>query len=424
MAGPGIRYYHFAKELSRRFEVALVVPARPDVELPGVEVIVARDVGRRIVPLCRRFDAVVTQSLGISAMNALARSDTRMIYDLYVPFMVENLGYFAGQGDPRRAVYEYRVINLVQETALRTGDAFLCASERQRDLWLGYLGAIGRVGLEHYLGDPGLASLVRIVPFGVEAEPPRATARVLKGVRPGIEEGDHVLLWGGGIWNWFDPLTPIRAMDGLARWRKDVKLVFLGVSHPNPAAKEMAMTGRAVALARQLGLLDRHVFFNFGWVPYAERRNYLLEATLGVTAHFDNVETRFAFRTRMLDYIWAALPVVSTQGDVLSELVAKEGLGRTVPPEDADAFAAAICGLLDDEAARRVARSGLEELRRDFAWPRLVAELADLIEADELAPRGTSRAASARYYKLQLQNSYRRGGFRGVLGDYTRLGAR
>ena len=40
----------------------------------------------------------------------------------------------------------------------------------------------------------------------------------------------------------------------------------------------MAMAGEAVALADELGLRDRVVFFNFGWVPYAERGRYLLEA--------------------------------------------------------------------------------------------------------------------------------------------------
>ena len=33
-----------------------------------------------------------------------------------------------------------------------------------------------------------------------------------------------------------------------------------------------------------------------------------MEATLGVTMHFDSAETRFAFRTRALDYLWAACP--------------------------------------------------------------------------------------------------------------------
>ena len=51
----------------------------------------------------------------------------------------------------------------------------------------------------------------------------------------------------------------------------------------------------AQGLAEQLGLTNRYVFFNEGWVDYDDRQNFLLEATLGVTAHFDSAETRFAF---------------------------------------------------------------------------------------------------------------------------------
>ncbi len=60
------------------------------------------------------------------------------------------------------------------------------------------------------------------------------------------------------------------------------------------------------------------MFFNDGWVEYAQRQNFLLEATLGVTTHFDSAETRFSFRTRALDYLWAALPVVDYGGGLRS----------------------------------------------------------------------------------------------------------
>src|SRR5207244_1616744 len=82
--------------------------------------------------------------------------------------------------------------------------------------------------------------------------------QVLKGVVPGIREADFVLLWGGGIWNWFDPLTLIRAVARIAGQRDDVKLFFLGVRHPDPLIEEMAMAAQAVALADELGLTGRH----------------------------------------------------------------------------------------------------------------------------------------------------------------------
>ncbi len=74
---------------------------------------------------------------------------------------------------------------------------------------------------------------------------------------------------------------------------------------PTPTSPRCAWPSRPGALADELGLTGRHVFFNEEWVPYDERQNYLLDADVAVTTHFHHVETEFSFRTRVLDYLWA-----------------------------------------------------------------------------------------------------------------------
>ena len=101
--------------------------------------------------------------------------------------------------------------NLTQEVALATGDAFVCASEKQRDFWLGALRARGRLDRALYERDPSLRTLIDVVPFGIDPEPPEP-GPAIRGVVPGIGADDRILLWPGGIWNWFDPLTVIRAV--------------------------------------------------------------------------------------------------------------------------------------------------------------------------------------------------------------------
>lgn len=100
MAGPGIRYYHFARELAKRYDVTPMAPG--DVDLPLGEVHLVRSQGygfRSFRKLVRRFDLVVAQRLGVLQMLYLARSKVRVIYDLYVPFISEALGYHAGSGE-------------------------------------------------------------------------------------------------------------------------------------------------------------------------------------------------------------------------------------------------------------------------------------------------------------------------------------
>jgi glycosyltransferase involved in cell wall biosynthesis len=410
MAGPGIRYRQFALQLADRFDVVLVIPNEPDEELPGVRVLRARDFGyARFKELARSYDVVVAQQLSVGAMQMLGRSDTRVVYDLYDPLLFERLAFYGG--DESSAAFAEplaRAANQKQLLALRTGSAFICASERQRDLWLGVLTALGRIDLDRYESDPALRDFVEVVPFGLEPNEPRAPGRVLKGVVEGIGEDDRVLLWGGGIWNWLDPLTPIRAVAELSRRRPEVKLFFLGVHHPSSGEAGMQMTQRAVQLAVELGVHGRNVFLNFGWTPYAERAGFLLEADIGVSAHFDTVETRYAFRTRLLDYFWARLPIVATRGDVLGDLVGEEGLGAAVEEGDVEGWTRAIERLLDDEDAMRAARQKLEEVRMRYAWPAVVEPLAALIERPLHEPGFGSRA-------VVTTGAYLWSGFRGTV---------
>jgi glycosyltransferase involved in cell wall biosynthesis len=406
MAGPGIRYRQFAVQLAGKHDVSLMIPNEPSEALDGVRLLQAKDFGyRRFTRLCRTVDVVVSQQLSVGAMEQLARGETRTIFDLYDPILFEALGFYGGQQTSEASARQLsQAAILKQVLALQTGSAFICASERQRDLWLGVLGALGRIDLDRFRSDPSLDKLVGVVPFGLEANEPRPAKPVLKGVVPGIAEDDKVLLWGGGIWNWLDPLTPIRAVAELSRRRPDVKLYFLGVQHPNPRVPAMVMTNRAVELAESLGVRDTHVFFNFGWTPYAERVGFLLEADLGISAHFDSVETRFAFRTRLLDYFWARLPTVTTGGDVLGDLVEAKGLGRTVGERDVAGWVEAIEGQLEDGKTDR----SFDDVRSRFAWPKVVEPLSAMIDGELPAPQYPAKV-------IPVLGSYLWSGFFGTL---------
>ncbi len=404
MAGVGIRYFHLARELSHDFQVTLVAPNR-DAHVDGVRVVTGRGGFSLVKQLAASHDAIVAQHFGVRTMRFLAGAPVRVIYDLYVPFVSENLAYHVTQKHSDFHRLSYRASDLLQSIALATGDAFLCANDRQRDLWLGRATLLERVDIERARRDPALRGLVSVVPIGVPDEPPSPTGKVLKGVVPGIRETDRVLLWGGGVWNWFDPLTVIRAVERLSQRRDDVKLYFLGLRHPSPAVAEMEMTRRAVDLARELGLEGRSVFFNFGWVPYAERAGYFLEADLGVSAHRDTLEARFAFRTRLLDHFWAGLPSVATCGDTMADLVERRALGRTVAVGDVDGWVEAIEVLLDDRHERRRAEENIAAVRDEFSWHRVVQPLAELLAADPPRCRPSPYAARLirRYLRIQAQ---------------------
>ena len=154
----------------------------------------------------------------------------------------------------------------------------------------------------------------------------------------------------------------------------------------------MTVVARSRALADELGVLDTAVFFNDSWVPYEERASYLVEADAGVSTHFRHVETTFSFRTRILDYLWAGLPMVVTEGDSFADLVATEDLGVVVPERDVEALATALEAVLFDDERRLRWRANVARVRERFAWSSVLEPLVEFCASPRRAPDSEKNA--------------------------------
>ena len=384
MAGPAIRAWEIARALHPHHDVVLASTsgiARSDapfrLEHAGG--------GKALRQLTDWADVIVFQGFLLEAAPWLIESTKILVADVYDPMHLEQLEQARDLGSDgrRRAVSD---ITQVLNTQLARADFLLCASAKQRDFWLGQLAGQGRVNPMVYDADESLRSLIDVVPFGVEDTPPVQRRHAIRGAVDGIGPDDKIVLWGGGIYNWFDPLTLIRAIDVLRRDHPDVRLFFLGLKHPNPGVPDMRIAWETRQLADSLGLTGQHVFFNEGWVPYDERADYLLDADLGVSTHFHHIETEFSFRTRILDYLWASLPIVATAGDTFEPIIRDNGLGRVVPPEDVDALAAALAELLYDESAAASAREAVTAFADQMRWSRTLVPLVEFVRDARRAP--------------------------------------
>ncbi|HEX4212397.1 MAG TPA: glycosyltransferase [Candidatus Dormibacteraeota bacterium] len=370
MAGPAIRNFELAHQTHRAgHRVTLAVPESTDIDEQPFEVIVWGDGSDTLRRAAHAQDVVLVQGWVLERNMWLFQTGARIVVDIYDPFHYEFIA--ANEVEVGGVATDWPLVLFTLSEQLRTGDFFLCASERQRDMWIGALSMLNRINHETYVQDPTLRSLIGVVPFGLSAEPPRKVGSAYRGVVPGIGADDFVLLWGGGIYNWFDPLTLIRAVGMVAESHPQVRLFFMATAHPSEGVPEMAMVGRAVDLARELGLEGNHVFFNEEWVPYDRRQDYLLEADVGVSTHYEHLETRYSFRTRILDYLWAGLPVLCTSGDSLADLVELHDLGVTVGPEDEAAAADAIRGLIDKRDERHAMADRVRAFAVGMTWDKV-----------------------------------------------------
>jgi GT2 family glycosyltransferase len=383
MAGPGIRAFHLAEELSREHDVRLVSTTRSEISHPRFACLQSTHDGLKVHE--RWCDVLIFQGFTLAKAPWLRTSSKVVVADLYDPIHLEQLEQTRGQDPGKRGNDIASTTNALNDQLVR-GDFFLCASEKQRHFWLGQMAAVGRLNPRVYDDDSSLQALIATVPFGLPSEPPQRTRPAIKGVVPGIDPGDKVILWAGGVYNWFDPLTLIRAVDKLRQRRDDVRLYFLGMRHPNPTVPEMRMGWLAQKLSADLGLTDKTVFFNPGWVEYTDRQNYLLDADVGVSTHFEHVETTFSFRTRILDYLWAGLPIVATRGDTFGDLITAERLGVAVPDQDVDALVEALDRVLSDSSFAAECRANAARVRGRFTWEAAVEPLLSFCRAPRRAP--------------------------------------
>jgi glycosyltransferase involved in cell wall biosynthesis len=325
------------------------------------------------------------QGMSFRIFPCIAATRKIVVADLYDPFQLEQLEMNKYSAPGAWADEVTKAVSLLNEQLVRA-DMFLCASEQQRSLWLGSLSVVGRLNPSTYTADPTFESFVRIVPFGLPKERAVQRSHGIKGVVDGIGTADRVLIWGGGIYNWFDPVTLVEAMGLISDERPDIKLFFLSARHFNPEVPEMKAAADARAAADRLGLTGETVFFNESWVDYETRADYLLDADLGVSTHVWHAETRFAFRTRILDYLWAGLPIVATDGDVFADVIRERSLGTVVPPGDPQAIADAVKTLLHSDEARDEVADRVRDARDDFTWERALAPLVEFCRDPRPAP--------------------------------------
>jgi glycosyltransferase involved in cell wall biosynthesis len=382
LGGNAIRATELARLLGPHGDVTLAAPGEaPEPAAPFKHVVWDAERPAQLRSILSGADVVVTTPQSPTIAAELRRSGARLVLDLYDPYPLAVLEAYRGAPPLRRRLQATLTLDTFTE-ALRMAHHVICASERQRDLWLGLMLGTGLMRPENYDADPTLRGRIDVVPTGVSTAPIPG-GRPLRERLPKIGEEDEIVLWYGGLWDWVDPVTAVRAFAALLPGRPRAKLVFLGRS-PS-AADQGAMAARARALAGELGLAERSVFFLEAMVPYGERGAWLREADCAISTHREHLETRFAYRTRILDFIWARLPVVCTSGDELADLVARDGIGAAVPPGDAEGAAAALDRVL--ERGRDAYAPAFDQAAAELAWPRVGEPLVRFATAAETPPR-------------------------------------
>jgi glycosyltransferase involved in cell wall biosynthesis len=346
-AGVGIRFLEIAKVLAADgHRLTILSPDAGHVEQAQSAPLTPEAIAYE----SENCDMAIVQGHAANALYAHGKQLPTVV-DLYDPFIIENLHYFAERG---AEVYQHDHATLMNSIA--RGDFFLCASQAQRMFYLGVMLAAGRLSPVAFESDRNLDALIRIAPFGVQ--PPRAR---------GTTHNHDVLF--GGIYDWYDPIL---AIDAVAIARKSIPNVTLTFStHPNPELTPQGKAAQAIDYVSKSGF-DQFIRFE-PWFPYEKRGPFFDRFSLALLTFPQSIETELSMRTRVFDYLWGGLPIVTSSAPGTDEVIARYGAGIIVHGDSASDFGAAAVSAL----GRKDMAEGARRFVDDHQWPRVLEPLRE-----------------------------------------------
>ena len=357
MAGPGIRAWNIARQMAKVAPTTLVAKVEGEVWVPA-SAGTARAEARAHTRIVDKDSAEARDAMhdaavliGQPARRFRKRNRSqRIVFDLFDPTVLELRELYGRRPSIRQRIHLAAEWWRLSEALLRA-DLLMCAAPQQRRFYESL--------------QSGDAAWIE-VPFGIDP------AEISSSAKP----QSNLIVWGGGVWEWLDPMTAIDAVLELNHEGLDCKLLFLGRTRPN---RDLADRGRADRFDRLLERGGNRVSAHADWVPYAERLSWLRSGKIAIMLHRPTAEAEYAIRTRLFDAIAVGLPVIATEKGFAAELVAREGLGIVVPPEDVRAVAEAIRTLLTDDVFHAACVMNLERVRPRYAWEVVTRPLADAV---------------------------------------------
>lgn len=220
-------------------------------------------------------------------------------------------------------------------------------------------------------------------PMGVSETP---FPEIVDNPYPATLQGRPILLWGGGIWSWFDVSTLLQAMKILADQGSNAALFFLGGKTLTGRVEHERPIQEALALSERLGLLDRSVFFNERRASVSELPGFLFHSVAGVMANPPSFESLASWRTRYLDLLWAGKPLIASGSDPLGLRMADSGAARLVEAGNPAAFADAMACLIANRDSQMSMGAASRRLGQTMSWSNVARPLLQAV-ADPAAFR-------------------------------------
>ncbi len=262
-----------------------------------------------------------------------------------------------------------------ERKAIERADIFSAVSERQQWTIIGELGIWGR--LNQWTSGYDFATTIPIASETTPYNPPR---KVIRGVL--TDENTFVILYSGGYNTWTDVDTLFNALETVMSQRADV--IFVSTGGKIDGHDDVTYT-RFQRLIEGSPYQNRYHLC--GWVPNDDVPAYYLESNVGVNVDRPSYEALLGSRTRVLDWMRAGLPSVSSSLTELSDEVVAAGGGLAYRPGDAADLTRCLLRCVDDRAETvQMGRRAYQLLLNRFTYEATTERLQQWVASPSHAP--------------------------------------
>jgi glycosyltransferase involved in cell wall biosynthesis len=301
--------------------------------------------------------------------------DVQLILDVYVPIYVEVSARDSEDMPSEYSAYTQDINR--HNNVLKRGDYFICANNVQKIFYTGVLGSLGVVNPLSYRQDR-----IKIVPFGIHEEIDSPSKNPYKEL--GIKDSSKNILWFGGMYPWF---RTEELLDSILRIvKEDSSYVFTFVGGKNPfnnnpdLLKQYEIT---LQYAKDNKLLGKNMYF-VDWVDYKDRINWYYYADFVISLNQPGEENAFAWRTRMMDYVWGGVVPLTNGGDPLGDELIEKSAAIFLENLSSDKIFETVTNIYRDTSKLKVFKKNLVSIRPKYFWNHITKNLSEIINVKKL----------------------------------------